>query len=527
MQPVQRVALNTGFLYAKMGITIFISLYSTRLILGALGVEDFGIFNLVGGVITMLTFLNNAMAGATQRFMSFAQGMGEMNRQKQIFNVSVILHILIALIILLLLEGAGYFMFNGILKISEERLDAAKLIYQFMIVSTLFTIISVPYDAVINAHENMLVFAVLGIVEAVLKLAIAFYILTSTYDKLSAYGFLVAALSVFLLLLRWVYCQYYYAECHLSIRKYYDKPLFKEMTSFAAWSFLGSSSSMLGTYGQGIVLNMFFGTVVNAAQGIAGQVSGQLGAFANTMLKALNPVIAKSEGAGNRSMMLRASMLGSKISFFLLIIFYIPVLIEMPYIFKLWLKNVPDYAVIFCRLLLVRNLIEQFYATLSNSIAAVGKIKKFQIYSSTLYIIPLIVSYFLFLLHYPPYVLYLVFLLFSFLSFGITVYFAHEICELSIPTYMQTIVFRCLFSFGAIFLISLIPTIFIADGFIRFFLVVGISSVFFFIVVWLIGLTKEEKANVQHLFKVVFERSKFLFNQQKQLALNYIKNLHS
>ena len=515
MQPAKRVAINTGFLYAKMGITVFISLYSTRLILGALGVEDFGIFNLVGGVIAMLTFLNNAMAGATQRFMSYAQGMGEVNRLKQIFNVSVLLHMGIAIIILLLLEGAGYFLFNGILKISEGRMDAARLIYQFMIASTLFTIISVPYDAVINAHENMLFFAILGIIEALLKLGIAFFILTAHYDKLAAYGLLMAALSVLLLLLRRYYCHHYYVECQLDIRKYYDKPLFKEMTSFAGWSFLGCSSSMLGSYGQGIVLNMFFGTVVNAAQGVAGQVSGQLGAFAGTMLKALNPVIAKSEGAGNRSMMLQASMIGSKLSFFLLLIFYIPVLIEMPYIFNLWLKNVPDYAVIFCRLLLLRNLIEQLYATLSNSISAVGNIKEFQIYSSTLYIIPLVVSYILFLLHYPPYILYLVFLIFSFLSFGITVYFAFKICNLSISTYFNTIVLRCLISFGVILPVSLIPMVFMTEGLSRLFCVVGVSTISYLIVVWFIGLTKGEQEKVRYILKVIVERLLFVVNQQK------------
>ncbi|MDP4238364.1 MAG: MATE family efflux transporter [Bacteroidota bacterium] len=501
MQPAQRVAVNTSFLYARMGITVFISLYATRLILGALGVEDFGIFNLVGGVIAMLTFLNNAMATATQRFMSYSQGDGRLDRQKQIFNVSVILHIVIAVLILLLLEGTGYFLFNGILKISEARMDAAKLIYQFMIISTLFTVISVPYDAVINAHENMLFVAILGIIEAVLKLAIAFFILKAPYDKLSAFGLLMAALSVFLLILRRIYCHRAYAECEFNIRRYYDKPLFKEMTSFAGWSFLGSSSSMLGYYGQGIVLNMFFGTVVNAAQGVAGQISGQLGAFAGTMLKALNPVIAKSEGAGDRTRMLKASMLGSKLSFFLLVIFYVPVIIEMPYIFHLWLKNVPDYAIIFCRLLLLRNLIEQLYITLASSIAAVGNIKNYQIYSSTLYVIPLIVSYFLFLLHYSPSVLYVVFLIFALINLLVTMYFARVICGLSIMGYLKTVVLRCILSFGLIFAISAIPFPLMHEGLIRLLFVVGISFVSFSFTIWFIGFTQDERRMASQMIR--------------------------
>jgi len=515
METAHRVASNTGILYIRMAITVFISLYTTRLILEALGEDDFGIFNVVGGAIGMLMFLNNAMAGASQRFMSYAQGAGEMNRQKQIFNVSVVLHIAIAVVVFLILEVAAYFLFNGILNITEARVQTAKLIYQVMIVSTLFSIISVPYDAVINAHENMMLFAILGIVESVFKLAIAFLILNASVDKLAVYGILMAVLSVFLFVLRQAYCRRYYAECQIQILKYFSKPLFREMTSFAGWTFLGSTTSMIGNYGQGIVLNMFFGTVVNTAQGVSGQVSGQLNAFASTMLKALNPIIDKSEGAGNRSMMLRASMTGSKISFFLLTIFYIPVLIEMPYIFKLWLKNVPDYAVIFCQLLLIRNLVEQLYITLTNSIAAVGNIKKFQIYSSILYILPLIVSYFLFLLSYPPYFLYYVFLIFSILSFSITVFFAKINCELSIPLYLKTIVLRCLITFIVIFLLSIIPVFFMSVGIPRLLLVVVISFISYFLAVWFIGFTNAEQIKVQYILKALFEKLKYLVLHKK------------
>lgn len=525
MQASQRIAINTGILYGRMAITVFISLYSTRLILEALGVEDYGIFNVVGGAISMLMFLNNAMTTATQRFMSYSQGVGNVERQKQIFNVSMVLHIGIAFVILLILEGAGYLLFNGILNISAERMDAAKLIFQFMIFSTFFTVISVPYDAVINAHENMLLFAVLGIIESVLKLAIAFYILNTSYDRLSTFGLLMAAVTLFSLFLRQLYCIRYYEECRIKIRQYFNKKLFNEMSSFAGWSFLGATTSMVGSYGQGIVLNVFFGTVVNAAQGVSAQISGQLGAFANTMQKALNPVIAKSEGAGNRSMMLKASMLGSKISFFLLVIFYVPVLIEMPYIFKLWLKNVPDFAVIFCQLLLVRNLIEQFYSTLSNSIAAVGNIKKFQLYSSALFILPLFISYLLFLFHYQPYVLYIVFLLFSVLSFGVTVYFAYKNCQLSIPIYMKTIVLRSLLSFVIIFLVSVIPMFFMSSGLIRLFTVIGISTVTYVFVVWFVGFTKEEQTNALDNFKILFGKMNSLYtNHKSKLLMKFRKD---
>ncbi|HEX8357344.1 MAG TPA: lipopolysaccharide biosynthesis protein, partial [Segetibacter sp.] len=306
MQTGSRVAANTGILYIRMAITVFISLYATRLTLQALGVLDFGLFSLVGGVIAMLGFLNGSMAAATQRFMSFAQGGGDYASLKRIFNMSIVLHAAIAVSVIIIFEIISFFLFKGILNIPRDRVEIAKLVYQFMVISTFFTIISVPFEAMITAHENMLFYAIEGVAEAVLKLAIAFYINYTKNDPLLIYGLLTAVSSVFLLLLRQVYCYNKYPECRINVRCHFDKLLLKKMTSFAGWSLMGSSTGVIANYGQGIVVNMFFGTAVNAAQGIAGQVSGQLGAFATTLMKALNPLIAKSEGAGNRGLMLKA-----------------------------------------------------------------------------------------------------------------------------------------------------------------------------------------------------------------------------
>ncbi|PRY11233.1 Na+-driven multidrug efflux pump [Pontibacter ummariensis] len=506
MQAAKRVAINTGILYARMGITVLISLYTTRLILEALGAKDFGIFNLVGGAIAMLGFLNAAMSGATQRFMSYAEGAGDTSQSKKIFNVSLVLHCLIAGLLVILLEVAGYFFFNGILTIPEGRLAAAKLIYHFMVVSTIFTVFSVPYDAVINAHENMLLFAILGIIEAVLKLSIALYIVQTDADKLVVYGMLMAALSIFLLLLRIFYCQKRYAECKISPRANYDKKLMKEMTSFAGWSFMGSSTSMISAYGQGVVLNMFFGTVVNAAQGIASQVSGQLGAFAATMLRALNPVIAKSEGGGDRKLMLKASTMGSKISFFLWMFFCVPALIEMPFILDLWLKDVPAFAVIFCRLYLVRILIDQLYVTLSTTIAAVGNIRKYEVYNSLLTLLPLPVAYILFLNELPPSSIYVVFIVYSLCSFALNLYFANKNCELSIHHYIRTVGLRCSISFALVFICSLVPVFMMPPGYIRLFETILISSIAFLLITYLVGFRKEERKPFNHLFLLLSQK---------------------
>ncbi|MEJ7560449.1 MAG: hypothetical protein WKF66_19225 [Pedobacter sp.] len=500
MSSANRIVKNTGILYAKMGLTVFISLYTTRLILVSLGVNDFGIFNLVGGAIAMLTFLNSAMAAATQRFMSFSQGAQDFDKQRSIFNVSIILHLSIALIIVIILEVVGYFLFHGVFKIPPDRIDSAKLVFQFMVFSTAFTIISVPYDAVINAHENMLLYSVLGVLETLMKMGIAVYLLSSPFDKLVTYGFLVALLSVVLLIIRRIYCHRKYEECKIDIRKYFSRTIFTELTGFASWSLLGASTSMIANYGQGIMMNFFFGPIVNTAQGIAGQVSGQLGVFAVTMQKALNPVIDKSEGAGDRSGMLRASLMGSKVSFFLLMLFYIPVLIEMPFIFNLWLKQVPEYTIVFCRLLLIRNLVEQLFINLGAAIAAVGNIRRFQIYNSVLNFAPLVLSFIFFKMGFPPSTLYLVFIVYSICSSIMLTYFAKVNCGLSVKDYLTNVVLRSLGVLLISLILSFCPILFFGPGALRLFIVIAISGLAFLILIWTIGFSSSEKIGIINVF---------------------------
>lgn len=493
MSAAKRVIKNTGILYARMAITVVLSLYTTRIVLDALGVEDFGIFSLVGGVIAMLTFLNASMAAATQRFMSFAEGQGDERRQHQIFNVSVVLHAGIALLILGIIEIAGWLLFDGVLKIQPERVQAAWMVYQFSIASTFFTILSVPYDAVINARENMLLFAILGIIEAVLKLIIALIIVNATTDKLELYGLLMAVIAVALLVMRAAYCHRRYQECEYGLRRYFSRPLFKEMTSFAGWSLLGSSTSMLANYGQGLVLNVFFGAKVNTAQALVGQISGQLGVLSTVMLRVINPFITKSEGSGNRELMIQSTMTASKMSFFLLAVVYIPVLIEMPYLFDLWLKEVPPYTILFCYLLLTRNLVEQLYITLIISISAVGNIKTFQVVYSGLTLLPLPITYFLFSAGYAPYAIYVVFLLYSIVTFALVIKFSQRLCDLPVKKYFNDVVLRGL----AVFIISLaiaaLPTYCIQQDLIRLIVISVTSTITIFTLIWYVGLCRDER----------------------------------
>ena len=493
MEAAKRVAKNTGILYARMAITVFISLYSTRLILAALGVADFGLFNVVGGVISMLGFLNSSMAAATQRFMSFAQGAGDLEKVKRIFNMSSLLHWCIAVLVFILLESAGYFFFHGVLNIAPDRLEVAKLIFQFMVISTLFTVISVPYEAVITSHENMMVYAVLGVIEAVLKLGIAFYITYTGIDHLVMYGVLMATLSIFLLLVKRIYCHQVYEECDLMIRKYYHKSTLNEMAGFAGWSLLGSSSSMVANYGISVVLNIFFGTILNAANAISAQLTGQLSALGNNLLKAINPIITKKEGSGNRQAMLKTTMMSCKLSFFMLSFFFIPAIIEMPFILKIWIKSFPEFTLLFCILALGRNQIDQIYTPLHSAIGAVGNIKEFQIINSLLALAPIIVSYFLFLNHFESYSLFIVFIIFSLLSGINTIYYAQKICGLSAILFIRNVVLRTTLTFIIIFTISYLPSFFLQGNALKLALTCMLSTISSIIVMWLLGFNKEEK----------------------------------
>lgn len=508
MSTANRVIKNTGYLYAKMGITMFVSLYTTRLILNSLGASDFGIFNIVGGAIAMLGFLNAAMASATQRFMSYAEGEGIKSKQKSIFNVSFVLHILISLLVGIALLVAGYFFFNGILNIPPDRIFAAQVVYGSLIISTMFTVMTVPYDAVMNAHENMLYYAIVGIIESLLKLAVAFACVYTTSDKLIVYGILMACIPLITLTIMRVYCHKHYEECIIAPKRYFDKGLMKEMTSFAGWNFFTSASSMMGFYGQGIILNSFFGTILNAAQGIAGQINGQIQVLASNMLKALNPVLGKSAGANNKELLIKSTLLGAKYSAGLYTMVALPIAIETPNILQVWLHQVPEWTTIFIRFQLIRSFIEFQFYTLQGTINASGKIKKYSIWSSIWYILQLPLIYICFRIGLPPYYMYIVAIvcgnLFVYLGLFYVIY---QLYQLSLYTYIKKVQIPLYFTtITATLPIYCIKYIIPINSVISLIAYFGISIIVFLAIFYLLGCKKEEKEQIIHLKQMLFNK---------------------
>lgn len=459
-----------------MGITMFISLYTTRLILQGLGASDFGIYNIVGGAIAMLGFLNASMASATQRFMNYTEGEGDKNKKVIIFNVSYVLHLAISIFVALLLIVAGYFFFSGILNIPEDRLNAAYIVYMSLIVSTVFTVMSVPYDAVLNSHENMKYYSLVGIIESLLKLFIAFICILCSTDKLIVYGILMACIPIITRIIMRVYCHKKYDECIISIRKYYDKKIMKDMTAFAGWNFLTIASSMLSQYGMGIVLNHFFGTILNAAQGIANQISGVLKTISMNAMRAINPVLVKNEGAQNREKVHYIISIGSRIDYAIFVFFSIPLVIFANEIITLWLDNVPQWAVLFCQLQLIQTIFDKLSGNMHNAVYAQGNIKNYTIIKSIINIFPLIASCIAFTLGCPPYYIYIAWIIFfSIIGGGIIAYYCKKLVGIDLLIYFKQVVLPCL-RLTAIPVFAFIGINYIDDGLINCI----ISIVFFY-----------------------------------------------
>lgn len=487
-----------------MGITVFVSLYTTRLILNALGASDFGVYGVVGGAITMLGFLNGAMASATQRFMSYAEGEGNIERQKSIFNNSLVLHWLIAVVVAVFLESAMFIFFGGVLNIEPDRIYAAKYIYHFAVISTLFTIITVPYDAAINAHENMLYYAIVGILESVLKLIAAVVIVYSHSDKLILYGLFMAIITIIMLIIKQIYCQKHYRECKIALNNYVCKETLREISGFAGWNFVGSLGTLLGNCGGNIIINHYFGTAINAAQNVGAQLRGQMLAFSNNMLKALNPVIVKKEGSGDRDAMLKFSLTGSKLSYLVFAVLAIPFLIETPYILKLWLKNVPEWAVCFSRFQMTISLLEQLTITLGTTLGATGKIIEMNVFGSIARFLPLFLYIPLFAFGAQPYWLYIIILVnFGFVINGYTIYLCKKYCGLNTTYYCKNVLFPC---FGCSVLslsIGFIPYFFMEECLLRFMLSSLLSLIVYFVSMILFAFNSEEQYIIKSLWSKI------------------------
>lgn len=402
----KRIAKNTLLLYFRMLFMMAVSLYTCRVVLNTLGVENYGIYNVVCGVVAMFGFINGSMLSATQRYITFALGKGDKCRLQTVFSTTLQIHTLIAGIIVLLGETVGLWFLYNKMQIPADRIDAAFWVLQCSIISTVVMIISVPYNADIIAHEKMSAFAYISILEVVLKLVIVYMLVVFSFDKLILYAFLILGIQLLIRFCYSIYCNRHFKET--KYRHVWDKQLFREMTVFAGWSLFGNLSAVLFTQGLNMLLNVFFGPIVNAARAVAVQVQNAIQQFVGNFQMALNPQITKTYAQNKMEEMRKLMYRSARFSFYLLFFLSLPVLFETDFILTAWLKIVPDNTVVFLRIMICTSLIYTIANPMIVANQATGKVKRYQAVCGTILLMILPISYILLLLGCPAYSVFIV-----------------------------------------------------------------------------------------------------------------------
>lgn len=490
----KRIAKNTLLLYVRMLLMMAVTLYTSRVVLNTLGVEDYGIYNVVGGVVAMFGFINGSMSSATQRYITFALGKGDMGNLQKVFSTALQIHVLIAAVIVVLGETVGLWFMYTQMQIPDGRMDAAFWVLQCSIVSTVVMIVSVPYNADIIAHEKMSAFAYISILEAVLKLAVVYVLLVFSYDKLILYAFLILAVQ---LLIR--FCYSHYCNRHFSESKYrhvWDKQLFKEMTGFAGWSMFGNLSAVLCGQGLNMLLNVFFGPVVNAARAVAVQVQSAIQQFVGNFQMALNPQITKTYAKGEMEDMHRLMFRSARFSFYLLFFLSLPILFETGFILEVWLKTVPDDTVVFLRIMICISLLYALSNPLMIANQATGKVKKYQAVCGTILLMILPVSYICLRSGCPAYAVFIVHFIMESLAQIARMIMLRPLIGIRMKDYFKHVYLRVS---EVVILSVIIPFIVyenMDDSVLRFFTVCIVCVLSVCSVAYTVGLTPNERAFV-------------------------------
>ena len=477
---------------------MLVSLYTTRVVLNYLGVEDFGIYNVVGGIVALLGFLQSAMINASQRFIIFELGKGDNEQLKKTFSMSMTSHISIALLILVLAETIGLWFVNTQLNIADERMNAVNWLYQFSVLTFIINIIQVPYSALIIAHEKMSFYAYISISDAFLRLAVVFLLPIISFDKLSVYGGLMFLVPLISTTIYKVYCN---KKFNVSKYKFnWDKKLYWQLMSFSGWSMLGGIANVTARQGGNILLNIYSGLIANAALGIANQVSAAVSAFASNLLMAFNPQTIKYYAMGDKDNMHKMIFRASSFSFYLVLLIAIPFFLNTDIILHLWLKNVPQYTITFCQLMIVYQLIDMIQAPLETSITATGNIKFYQIWLSSLLILNLPVSWYLLNIGWSPYWLLIIRVGLNFISAIIRTVFVKYFVNFPSWKYFTEVVCKSLI----VTIVSYTLSLFIKEcfnaGISGFVYTTMISIAITSLIIYLIGIHKTEREFINGLF---------------------------
>lgn len=500
----KRVAKNTLLLYFRMFLTMAITLFTSRVILRALGVEDYGIYNVVGGVVAMMGVLNNAMAVAAQRYLTFELGRNDVERLNLVFNVSTIIYLILSVIFLILAETVGLWFLNTQLIIPEERMVAANWVYQFSIVCCIIGLMLAPYKASIIAHEEMGIYAYVSIGDSVLKLIIVYLLYISSFDKLISYGVLHLVVVALVAAIYYTFCHIKFKECRFKFL--FDKQLFKELLSYSGWNIFGSAASLVKGQGINVLLNMFFTPAVNAARGIAYQVNAAVSVFFTNFYTAVRPQITKYYAQEDLKNMMLLVFRSTKMACFLIVFLSIPIIVETPFIIKLWLGIIPDYVIPFVRIIMIITMIDSMSHPLMTTAHATGRIKAYQFVVGMMNIMILPISYVALKLGSGPVSVFFISLAMSVLCFGARMIVVKRLIDFPVKRYTIDVLFPCFL----VTIISVIPPMvshyLLPSGWLPVIITILISVFSTILCVYFIGLNRLEKDFVSNFIKSKLHR---------------------
>lgn len=471
---------------------MLVSLYTSRIVLNALGVIDFGIYNVVGGVVTMFSVLSGSLSSAISRFITFELGKSNFDRLKEIFSTAVIIQVVLSIIVITLGETVGMWFLNYKMNIPAERMIAANWVFQFSILTFVVNLISVPYNASIIAHERMSAFAYISVLEVAGKLIVAYFISISPIDKLIFYAVLICVIALTIRMVYGLYCKRYFDECTFYF--VWRPQLLKQMFGFAGWNFIGSSSAILRDQGGNIIINLFCGPVVNAARGIAYQVNAAVTSFVTNFMMAINPQIIKSYASENYDYVMSLIFRGARFSFYILLFVSIPVLIDTHFILEIWLKTVPEYTVSFVRLVILFTLSESISYPLITVMHATGNIREYQILVGGLQMLNLPISYFIMYIGMPPELVFIVAIVISQFCLFSRLVLLRKMIGLEINKFLKSVWMNVLI---VAFVSSILPIMIsykTYESLSRLFWLLLVNIVTVSIVVYFIGLTLNERA---------------------------------
>ncbi len=438
----KRIAKNTLMLYVRMLVLMFVGLYTSRIVLQALGENDFGIYNVVGGVVSMFTIISGALNSAVQRFITFEMGKEDSSGLTKVYSTAVTIQFLLALIVVAVAEPVGLWFIENEMTIAPDRIQAAKYVLHFSLLAFVINLMSIPQMASITAHEKMSAYAWIGLFDGFLRLGVAFLIMRSSSDRLVFYAALMAGVMLLVRLSYGIYCRINFPECRY--RPEFDGKLMKEMFSFAGWNFIGVTSSVLRDHGGNILVNLFSGPAVNAARGVALQLNGAVQGFVTNFMTAVNPQITKSYASGDDAYLHSLLRRSSRMSFCLLFVLAVPVLFNTEYLMGLWLKDVPDHAVLFVQLFLCFAMSESISNPLITAMLATGKIRDYQIVVGGIQLLNVPVSYILLKCGAMPEITVVVAIVLSQVCFFVRLIMLRGMIGLDVKRYLSEVYLRIL-----------------------------------------------------------------------------------